>query len=85
MARFNMVNGVNVPFTAQEEADYEAEKIASAAAAPAMREIEIRQQRLSAYKAEADPLFFEEQRGEVPAGTHAAKVSEIKARFPKPE
>lgn len=84
MTHFNMVNGVNVPFTAQEEADYEAEKIAAAAAAPAMREIEIKHQRLSAYKAEADKLFFEEQRGEVPVGTWVAKVAEIKARFPKP-
>jgi len=83
MTRFNMVNGVNVPFTAQEEADYEAKRIADEAAAPAMREIEIRHQRLSAYKAEADKLFFEEQAGEVADGTWAAKRAEIKARFPK--
>ena len=43
----------------------------------------IQSNRRAAYQAEADPLFFEEQRGEVPAGTHAAKVAEIKARFPK--
>ena len=78
-----MVNGVNIPFTAQEEADYEAKRIADEAAPPALREKEIRYQRLSAYKAEADPLFFEEQAGEVAAGTHAAKRAEIKARFPK--
>tara|TARA_R110000824_G_scaffold388435_1_gene584001 strand:- start:245 stop:628 length:384 start_codon:yes stop_codon:yes gene_type:complete len=36
-----------------------------------------------AYQAESDHLFFEEQRGEVAAGTWAAKVDEIKARFPK--
>ena len=83
MARYKMINGVNVPFTAQEEADWEARKIADEASAPARRAKEIRHQRLSAYKAEADPLFFEEQRGEVPAGTHAAKVAEIKERFPK--
>ena len=40
-------------------------------------------QRRAAYAAESDPLFFKEQRGEVDAGTWAAKVAEIKARFSK--
>ena len=40
--------------------------------------------RIDAYRAEADPLFFQEQRTEVSAGTWAAKVAEIKARYPKP-
>ena len=40
-------------------------------------------QRRAAYAAESDPLFFKEQRGEVDAGTWAAKVAEIKARYPK--
>lgn len=35
------------------------------------------------YEAEADPLFFMEQRGEVPVGTYAAKIAEIKAAIPK--
>ncbi len=35
------------------------------------------------YRSETDHLFFEEQRGEVAVGTWAAKVAEIKARFPK--
>ena len=39
--------------------------------------------REQAYKAEADPLFFQEQRGEVPAGTWEAKIEEIKVRYPK--
>ncbi len=43
----------------------------------------VQNSRRAAYQEEADPLFFEEQRGEVSAGTHAAKVAEIKARFPK--
>lgn len=34
-----------------------------------------------AYREESDPLFFKEQRGEVPAGTWLAKVAEIKARY----
>lgn len=41
--------------------------------------------RRAAYTTESDPLFFKEQRGEVPAGTWQAKVDEIKARYPKPE
>ena len=43
----------------------------------------VQNNRRNAYQEEADPLFFEEQRGEVSAGTHAAKVAEIKLRFPK--
>jgi len=41
-------------------------------------------QRGLAYRAEADGLFFQEQRGEVPVGTWLTKITEIKARFPKP-
>lgn len=39
--------------------------------------------RLVAYREESDPLFFKESRGEVPVGTSAAKVAEIRARYPK--
>ena len=39
--------------------------------------------RRQAFTNEADPLFFKEQRGEVPVGTWLAKVEEIKARYPK--
>ena len=39
--------------------------------------------RRKAYRDEADPLFFEEQAGEVSDGTWAAKRAEIKERFPK--
>lgn len=38
--------------------------------------------RASAYREESDPLFFMEQRGEIPEGTWLAKVNEIKARWP---
>lgn len=37
--------------------------------------------RRAAYTTESDPLFFKEQRQEVPAGTWLDKVAEIKARF----
>ena len=39
--------------------------------------------RRSAYQEESDPLFFKEKRGEIETGTWAAKVAEIRARFPK--
>ena len=38
--------------------------------------------RADAFEREADPLYFKEQRGEVEQGTWAAKVEEIRARFP---
>lgn len=38
--------------------------------------------RAEAYRTESDPLFFQEQRGEVETGTWLAKVEEIKARYP---
>ena len=40
-----------------------------------------RAERSEAYRTESDPLFFQEQRGEVPEGTWLAKVAEIKARY----
>jgi len=44
---------------------------------------EVQNKRRSAYETESDHLHFEEHFGEIPAGTHAAKRAEIKARFPK--
>ena len=50
--------------------------------------LELRQQaednRASAYRSEADPLFFKAQRGEATTDEWTAKVAEIKARFPYP-
>lgn len=37
--------------------------------------------RALAYREESDPIFFKEQRGEVPAGTWLASVAAIKARY----
>jgi hypothetical protein len=45
----------------------------------------VQKNRRAAYQTESDPLFFQEQRGEVPAGTWEAKVAEIKVEYPKPE
>ena len=39
--------------------------------------------RRAAYIAEADPLFFKAQRGEVEQQVWLDKVAEIKARYPK--
>jgi hypothetical protein len=37
-----------------------------------------------AYTAEADPLFFKAQRGEIEQQVWLDKIAEIKSRFPKP-
>lgn len=42
-------------------------------------------QRLAAYAAEADPLFFKYQRKEVTKKVWTDKIAEIKTRFPKTE
>jgi hypothetical protein len=39
--------------------------------------------RRAAYTAEADPLFFKAQRGEIEQQEWLDKIAEIKARFPK--
>jgi len=69
--------------TSDEEAARDAEEAAWASEAPARAAAEVQSSRRAAYKSEADALFFEEQRGEVSGGTWAAKVDEIKARYPK--
>ena len=83
MARYHTTPDGNIPFTAEEETARDAEEKAWVDGAAARAAESIQRKRKAAYQAEADPLFFEEQRGEVPAGTHAAKVEEIKTRFPK--
>jgi hypothetical protein len=39
--------------------------------------------RKAAYIAEADPLFFRAQRGEIPEQEWLDKIAEIKTRYPK--
>ena len=39
--------------------------------------------RKAAYIAEADPLFFRAQRGEIPEQEWLDKIAEIKSRYPK--
>ena len=87
MARTKEIAGVSgsktVALTPEEETARDAEEATWASEAPARAEAEVQRNRRSAYQSEADTLFFEEQRGEVSAGTWAAKVDEIKARYPK--
>jgi predicted NBD/HSP70 family sugar kinase len=40
--------------------------------------------RKAAYAAEADPLFFRAQRGDIPEQEWLDKIEEIKKRYPKP-
>ena len=47
-------------------------------------QFKVEQDRLYAYRLEADPLFFKAQRGEATTDEWTAKVAEIKARFPYP-
>jgi hypothetical protein len=44
----------------------------------------VKTNRLAAYQAKADPLFFMAQRGEATNAEWLAKVAEIKSRFPYP-
>ena len=83
MPRYHNINGENVQFTPEEEIARDAEEQAWADGTAARAAERVQVSRRAAYQLESDPFFYEEQRGEVPAGTHAAKVAEIKARFPK--
>jgi hypothetical protein len=47
-------------------------------------QLQAQQQRAAAYAAEADPLFFKAQRGEVSMDDWTAAVEAIRARFPYP-
>jgi hypothetical protein len=53
------------------------------AKAAAKKAAEAEANRKAAYIAEADPLFFKAQRGEVEQQVWLDKIAEIKARYPK--
>ena len=77
-----IVNGVTgevteVTMTAEEVAELEQ------LGAPTQQGQE--NKRATAYRLEADPLFFKAQRGEATTDEWTAKVAEIKARFPYPD
>ena len=85
MTRFHCTPEGSIPFTPEEEAEWDALEAAWAAGAKDRHNADMKQQREAAYKAEADPLFFKSQRGEATAEEWQAKVAEIKARFPYQE
>lgn len=85
MGRHHMTAEGPVPFTPEEEAEWDAQEAAWAAGEKDRHNAEMKQKRESAYKAEADPLFFKAQRGEATAQEWEAKVAEIKTRFPYQE
>jgi hypothetical protein len=66
--------------TQPTDAEIDAEVVRLTALEPARIATENRR---AAYIAEADPLFFKAQRGEVTMEEWQAKVADIKARFPK--
>jgi hypothetical protein len=51
--------------------------------AAAKKAAEAEANRKAAYTAEADPLFFRSQRGEIEEQVWLDKIAEIKARYPK--
>lgn len=85
MGRFHATAEGPVPFTPEEEAERDAEEAAWAAGEKDRNNEAMRRNREAAYKAEADPLFFKNQRGEATMQEWQAKVAEIKARFPYQE
>ena len=83
MARHRATPNGNIPLTEAEEAARDAEEQAWADGAAARAAAQVQANRRRAYQSESDHLHLEEERGEVPVGTWAAKVAEIKERFPK--
>jgi len=74
---------IELELSDEENAARDLEEAAWADGESVRKAEEVQRNRLAAYQAEADSLYFEEQAGEVAAGTWAAKRSEIKERFPK--
>ena len=70
-----------IPLTAEEIAEREAY---ARDVLPGELRKAAERDRASAYRSEADPLFFKAQRGEATTDEWTAKVAEIKARFPYP-
>ena len=70
-------------FNESQQTQRDIDEASWAAGAPARAAAKVQRDRRNAYQTESDHLHFEEARGEVSDGTWAAKVAEIKARFPK--
>lgn len=81
-----IVNGITgeeevIPYTAEQIAEAEAYKRDER---PVNQRKALEQSRASAYRLEADPLFFKAQRGEATMDEWTAKVAEIRNRYPYP-
>lgn len=85
MSRFHSSEHGSIPFTPEEEIEWDQKEAAWAAGAKDRHNASMKQSREAAYKAESDSLFFKAQRGEATIQEWQAKVSEIKARFPYQE
>lgn len=70
-----------IPFTAEEIAEREAYE---RDVLPGVLLEQAKRNRAAAYIAEADPLFFQAQRGEATMDEWTAKVAEIRTRYPYP-
>lgn len=85
MARFHTTPEGNIPFTPEEEAEWDAQEAEWAASAKDRFNAEQKRMRENAYLKEADPMFFKAQRGELTVAEWEAKVTEIRQRFPYQE
>lgn len=72
-----------VAFTAEQQAEFNEKRTAfERDVLPGILRKQIEESRASAYRSEADPLFFKAQRGEATMDEWNAKVAEIRARYP---
>lgn len=76
---------VQIPYTPEEQAEYDTKKAAYDAGAKDRHNAEAKRKRAAAYATETDSLFFKSQRGEATVQEWQNKVAEIKARFPYQE
>jgi len=72
-------------FNESQQTQRDIDEASWAAGAPARAAAKVQSNRRAAYQSEADHLYLEEERGEIPAGTWLSKVNEIKTRYPKSE
>jgi hypothetical protein len=80
-----LVNGISVEMTAEEIAERQAQEAAWEAETNQRLKVQQQAARASAYTQEADPLFFQAQRGKATQQEWLDKIAEIEARFPYPE
>ena len=84
MARHHMTANGPVPFTPQEEAEWDAREAEHAAQQAALAKTEYQRQRAAEYPPIGDQLDALWKGGEV-AAAMLAQVQAVKAKYPKPE